>query len=242
MARVEIPLVILDHESGLVTEGASVTIKSRVTNGVVPVYAGETELNEITQPLVSDESGRVQGWLPRGAYVAEITPPGKTMYPEPMDLVPAADGSFDPAWVPDEGIPASKISGLNFFAPRLTDSFSTASSIPAGTEETGVVELAPGVKIVRVETSHPARVRLYSTAAKRDADAERELGTDPTGDHGMLLEIATGPTLLAFDLSPQAFGSNQDLPKSSNFYYAIENRDVAGRTITVTLDWQQTEE
>lgn len=67
-------------------------------------------------------------------------------------------------------------------------------------------------RLYRIETSHPARVTLYTSDAHRDADDPvdpvdgRPIGTDPTGDHGLVFEFVSSDELLAADLSPLVDG------------------------------------
>lgn len=117
----------------------------------------------------------------------------------------------------------------------------TTASLAAGAEATGTIALASGYRLLRVQTSAPARVRLYGSAAKGVADAAREIGTDPTGDHGLMLEYITTSTTLAATLSPTVDGYSMEATPSKNIPFAIENMSGAAAAITLTLTWQRTE-
>jgi hypothetical protein len=118
--------------------------------------------------------------------------------------------------------------------PRQETVHSTAS-LAAGASENGVVAIAKATEVLRVATNRPARVRLYVTAAKRDADAARPVGTDPTGDHGLCLEVVTVTGELELDLNPAALVWDGDAVPDANIAYRIENRDAGAGVVTVTL-------
>lgn len=82
--------------------------------------------------------------------------------------------------------------------------WSTGSTVASGAEVEITVTL-PRVGVVsRVGTSHAARVRLYDRAAKSTADAGRASGVQPSGDHGVLLEVdgATAAEMCVFNPKP----------------------------------------
>jgi hypothetical protein len=97
--------------------------------------------------------------------------------------------------------------------------------------------MASGYRLHTIETDRACRVRLYTTSAKRTADAARSVGTDPTGDHGLMFEfVATGA--VDYDLSPLVDGY---CPTGTDVYYAIENRSGSTSTVEVILGWIRTE-
>jgi uncharacterized protein DUF4082 len=76
-------------------------------------------------------------------------------------------------------------------APSRQTATITTASLANNAQETGTVTLAKGYRLLRLTTDKAARVRLYSTTAKRDADLARAVGTDPTGDHGVMFDFVT---------------------------------------------------
>lgn len=117
--------------------------------------------------------------------------------------------------------------------PRATASYTTASLANAASE-TGTITLAKTYRLLRITTDRAARVRLYTTAAKRTADAARAIGVDPTGDHGVVLDYVTTASVLAADLSPVPGGANLETSPSSSISLAITNQGTTG-TVTVTF-------
>src|SRR4051812_150187 len=99
--RTKIPLIIIDPATGEAIEGAEVQI-SFLDGGSSPtVYSSpDPAINDdIPQPLVTDASGRIVGWLERGSYEAAISPPSSPTYYDHFDSSPARDGSIDPGWL-----------------------------------------------------------------------------------------------------------------------------------------------
>lgn len=116
----------------------------------------------------------------------------------------------------------------------------TTAVIASGGAEQGTVALGKSSHILRVAADRACRVRLYTQASKRTADAGRALGTDPTGDHGLALEVVLTPTVLSLDLAPQAMASNMDTPAVDSMYYDIFNMAASG-AVGVTYTRQRLE-
>ncbi len=70
--------------------------------------------------------------------------------------------------------------------------------------ETGLVIMEAGaLRFTTVTTDFAARVRVYETTAHRDADVARDLFTDPSGDHGVVMDVVTSTMDLGITLDPQ---------------------------------------
>ena len=125
---------------------------------------------------------------------------------------------------------------------RDTTNIITAS-IAAGAFENGTVTLATGYRILRIQTSRPAWVRLYTTAAKRAADESRSQGEDPPSDedHGVVVEVVTAPALLGLDLSPVPQGYSMEVIPTADIPYRIDNLDGSAGVVAVDLIWQPQE-
>lgn len=110
MARTEIPITV-QLTNGDVVVGASVTVRKRSDNSLATVYQAETGGTTVPNPLATDANGRVDGWVDRGAYVANITggTPPVTAYNENFDASPAADGGIDAEWMNDAVLPIAAI-------------------------------------------------------------------------------------------------------------------------------------
>jgi hypothetical protein len=111
----------------------------------------------------------------------------------------------------------------------------TTASLADGATQTGVITLGRSSLVLKFTGSCACRIRLYSTAAYRTADAARAPGTDPTGEHGVMLDIVLPAGNLTWDLSPLAAVTNDDGPAISDIYYAIQNKSGAAAAVTATL-------
>ena len=107
------------------------------------------------------------------------------------------------------------------------------------TEGTGTLDVGRAALLLRVATTAPARMRLYTTAAARDADASRPAGTLPPQGAGLVLEFITTAALLMADLAPSVAACNADSPVLPRIYHNIEpiGGPAASATITfITLE------
>lgn len=93
MARVEL-LVTVDK---IVTSnlqpvsGASVLVKLRSTGNPVTVYAADTGGTTVSNPLVTDANGRVNGWVDEASLVLTISGSGITTYNQPYEAINAQE-------------------------------------------------------------------------------------------------------------------------------------------------------
>jgi hypothetical protein len=120
---------------------------------------------------------------------------------------------------------------------RTTRTITTASLADDATENSTAV-FAAGYRLLQITTDRACRVRLYTTSAKRTADAARVVGTDPTGDHGLVFEFVATGAVTDYDLTPTVDGS---CPTGTDVYYAIENNHGSASTVAVTLSYLRTE-
>lgn len=121
---------------------------------------------------------------------------------------------------------------------RKTATFTTASVADAAADM-GTVTLAPGYRLLRIATDRAARIRLYTSTAARTADTSRPAGTDPTGDHGVMLDMVTTSGDLDWGLSPAVDGYLDTVGTAVPF--AVTNLSGSTGTVTVDLTWVQTE-
>lgn len=100
--RQEIPTVVL-APNGDAISGATIYVNVRGGTQAT-VYADETSATTLSQPLTTDASGRITGWLSRGQYEVQINAAGYPSRVEALDVVPAGDGSVDRALIADAAI------------------------------------------------------------------------------------------------------------------------------------------
>lgn len=130
-------------------------------------------------------------------------------------------------------------------AMRVTATVTTGFLNAAGTSSdtwTGTISMQQGYRLYRIQTDNPARVRVYTTAAKQTADKSRARGVAPTGDHGLVLDATTTSSLLAYDLQPQPLGASMETTPSINIPITVSNLGATSvNSITVTLVYVDTE-
>jgi hypothetical protein len=85
--------------------------------------------------------------------------------------------------------------------------------------------------VYQVETSAPARVRLYNSEAARNADTDRRVNVEPLPGQGLLLEVVTTPNRLTLDLSPVVWTVAED----EVYYGLITHQESAAIDVEVSL-------
>lgn len=122
---------------------------------------------------------------------------------------------------------------------RSTVSHTTFSLLTGQTEVGGFV-VFPGWRCIQLKTSRPARVRLYPTAAKRDADLSRGIGIKPKPDAGRILEVVTFAGALDWDMNPTVDIAARD-KLDPTFYLSVTNLDSVTGTVVTTYTYVRTE-
>jgi hypothetical protein len=116
----------------------------------------------------------------------------------------------------------------------------TTAVLAGGQVESRDLELNPSVRLFKMGTNVPARVRMYPTAAMRDADLYRPIGQKPSGNHGRLLEVVTAPGLLELVLSPAVDVTSIDA-FDPTFYVSVTNLGDDLTAVAVTYNYFRTE-
>lgn len=111
----------------------------------------------------------------------------------------------------------------------------TTASIAANASWDGTLTLRPGYRLLKVVTDHAARLRVYTSADRRTADASREIGVDPTGAHGVILDFVTTPSALEWWLNPAVDGYTED--GTSTVPISVTNLSTGTHEVTVTVTW-----
>ena len=92
----------------------------------------------------------------------------------------------------------------------------------------------------KIQTSHAAWVRIYTSNAARTNDASRGQGTDPSYDAGVVTEIiTTGASTVV--MVPAVHGFNDESLVTTNIPVAVTNLSGSSVAITVTLTLLQAE-
>lgn len=137
------------------------------------------------------------------------------------------------------GLGTAALSSASAFKPLYTRAqvVITTSSLAANATENLALSVAPGWRMFKIQTSFPARVRVYDTSAHRTGDAARAVTTDPIGANGVLLDFVTAAGDLTWKLQVDVHSDDG----SSNFYAAVTNLDIVARVVAVTFDYLRTE-
>lgn len=117
---------------------------------------------------------------------------------------------------------------------RKTVAATTPSMAAAASETATTIALGKGCTVVKLATDYPAWVRIYSSAAAQTADAARAQNVDPTGEHGLLLEVITTSDNLSLNLAPPAICYSLESSPGANLTMTVKNLDTEARAITVT--------
>lgn len=126
---------------------------------------------------------------------------------------------------------------LDYKARHVRSNYTVTSITLANNavDSTQSVAIGKGCFVLRIETSAPAWIRVYSSAAHQTADLSREQTTDPTGEHGVLLEAITTISNLTLDLSPAAICYSLEAAPGATVPITITNLSGGTSTITAIL-------
>lgn len=188
-----------------------------------------------TQAVANGFVGTVAQWL--DSLHGSTGSSGESTY-----QIAVAEGyvGTEAAWLLTLRGPKGDIGATGALADRLTATVTTPS-IPIAGSWSGLIDMAIGWRLYRVTTNRPARVRLYGTTARRDADAARPIGTDPSGDHGLLFEYVTTAGTLTQSLSPLVDGASFEDTPTSAVPVTIGNNDSSAGVVTLTFIYVRTE-
>jgi len=103
----------------------------------------------------------------------------------------------------------------------------TVPALASGASANMEFGTAAGRRILEVRTNRQGRVRAYATPGDRSADVARAIGVDPTGDHGVLLDLRTEADL-SWRLSPTVDAHNMEEPVANALSLNIQNLDGTG--------------
>jgi hypothetical protein len=126
----------------------------------------------------------------------------------------------------------------------------TGGWIISNQRETGILTLGPTGSVsllYKVTVDGPARVRLYATAAFRDADLGRpnQIPPTPGTQHGVLVDLYLDGinAALSWNLFPVAILYNADGAQVRQVYYTINNLDrVNTNAVTTTFVFDPTQQ
>lgn len=127
-------------------------------------------------------------------------------------------------------ISAAGVTGLY----SRTTATATTSSIAQGATGNITITGYKGYALYKIQTSHGAWIRIYTSTAARSSDSARAEGADPTPGSGVVAEVITAAAGTVL-ISPGAIGYNDEATPSTGIYCAVTNRHGSTQAITVTL-------
>jgi len=107
----------------------------------------------------------------------------------------------------------------------------TSDSMANGANQTSTIAMSRSYAVSKVQTSVAARVRLYATTEKRDADISRAPGNAVFGNHGLYLDVVTTAGELIWFVTPVAIGRCD----TSAVPITVTNLSGSTNSVTITL-------
>jgi hypothetical protein len=120
-------------------------------------------------------------------------------------------------------------------AIRRNNLLYTTPNLAAGVTDTTLIPLGRSFALYRVQTSAPARVRLYTRADYRTADASRPYGTPISGENGLILDIQTTLGNLTIDQASPVLGANLEDVVTDDVAASVTNLSGVSAAITLTI-------
>ena len=117
----------------------------------------------------------------------------------------------------------------------------TTGVLDVNLTEVGTCMLAKSYRLLKLVTNVPARVRLYTTVAKRNADLSRPIGTLPGDNSGVVLEYITAAGLLDVDLCPLVDGFDGKAVPDGAIPYTITNLHTSSSVVDAQFTFIRTE-
>lgn len=246
MARSHYYRPITDDQGDLVANIAVRLLNPGTTTSAgVSAYAGPTGSAVYTQPWTI-ANGIIDFYLeaPKRLQIGVLAPTLPEAFLDNEDVLPPADQILvSPVPFVITNAPAAN-SVLVATGPgsgywkrgiflRSTATFLTAALAP-GAGQVGLITLSPSYHLLKLSVSGPARVRLYTTADKRDADLARAIGTDPIGDHGLCFEFIGTTDQSSVDCAPSVTGGSTETVPVEDIAISVTNLSDVTAAVTVT--------
>ncbi len=132
------------------------------------------------------------------------------------------------------------ISATSSLAARTTAGVATGAFANGSTLNTSITGFK-GYLLYKVQVSHACRVRIYTDAASRTADAARAEGVTPAVGAGLVAEVITTGAATRI-IAPAAVGFNNETVVTTAIPIAVTNKSGGINNITVNLTLIQIEQ
>lgn len=126
--------------------------------------------------------------------------------------------------------------------PARATATATSVSLASGAKDTSTsITLGKTYILYSIQTSRPARVEIYETAAQMASDASRVVGSDPASTAGVVFDFVTTVGGTTYSLAPLVFGTNYETVPSTSISMRVTNMDTVTGTVTVTFVFMRVE-
>jgi hypothetical protein len=142
-----------------------------------------------------------------------------------------------------EGSVLTSVGGQATWAPVIpgitfNTTAHTVSAMNAGDQVTETVAIAKAYTLLKIQTSHPAWIRIYVSSTDRTNDESRSISQDPISVNGLIAETITTDGNLTAVFAPGLTGFNNDVPMSSDLHMTVTNTgSTRVEALTVTLTY-----
>lgn len=136
MARVEIPFIVITS-AGAPVVGANAQVNVRAGGAPATVFAAETGPSTLTNPLVTDALGRIEGWVDENSYSIVVSGGSITTYTQQFEAVRGdgvsryAAGTVDATALGSNAVTTIKLIDGSVTTAKLADLGVTTAKIAA---------------------------------------------------------------------------------------------------------------
>jgi hypothetical protein len=221
--------------TGTPTTGTSYTVSASQLVGITTLTSGGN-VNLVGNVKILGQNSLRFADFDSSNYVAFKSP--ATVASNVTWTLPSADGTSGQV-LSTNG--SSTLSWVTPTLPSRTTKIANTGSVADATVTNVDVAGFKSYMLLNVVTSHACRVRIYTSAAARTADAGRAEGVAPAVGAGVIADIvATGAQSIM--LAPGLFGHNEEIAGiTTNIPFAITNKSGGVATIVATISLLQLE-
>lgn len=139
-----------------------------------------------------------------------------------------------------------QINSTNTQVKRLLDSFQSGGGLQSSTiyntaqldpnaTENGTIKLGQAFELLKIQSSVPARIRLYSSQAALAADQNRKVATDPLPGQGVIFDGVTTQQQPSINCSPVVKGANLEVAQTDSISLSVTNLGSTKSTISLVF-------
>ncbi len=184
--------------------GAEVTVTDRGTATESTLYTTETGGTVATQPLITDDQGRITAWAPRGRYQIEYTVDALPITIEYYDSVPGDDGAVDEDFLAANSVTETKIATNAVTSSELADDAVDSGAI----QDNAVTNLKINDGAVTVNKIGPDAVDASKLRDDPSVDGNRAVTTNHIRDNAVTAAKIPDGSITSAELGTGAASSS----------------------------------